>query len=155
MGNINDLQRLKQSRIIAMRKSMNLSKENGLNIYKNALRRLDNDGFNIDNKGSQYIADLINLFYHERKLLEKYYKRPSYQGYWDLSDIKNPHYINIGNGKFVISEMRNEIIKSPYEDDDADLNELIYDLTDIEIARCNEDNRRYDEQISYKKLLLK
>lgn len=154
---------LKLHRIDAVKKSQALSKRNNIDIYRSAIYRLDGDGFNISEIGSQNIARLIYRLYHERWLLEKYYKRASYQGYWDLSDINNPHYkslsdrkkLSLGNGERIIEGIRESIIHSQCEADDVDLNELIYDLCDIEIRRHNEDDRERDESISYKKLLLK
>ena len=144
-------------RIEAMRKSMNKSKQKGIDIYRSALNRLDGDGFHIEDRGSQDIARLINQLYHERLLLEKYYKRPSYIGYWDLSDISNPHYsmINDMSNRKIMDNIREAIIHSYLEEDDADINDLIYELTDNEISLYNEDDRPYSERISYKKLLLK
>ena len=145
----------KQHRIESVKKSQRLSERNGIDIYRSALLRLEGDCFNIEEIGSQDIAKIIYRLYHERWLLEKYYKRPSYEGYWDLSDPKNPHYKSLGSGKRIIGEMRESIINSSCEEDNADLNELLYDLCDLEIRKYNEDNREPEERISYKKLLLK
>lgn len=145
----------RQHRIEAVKKSQRLSEKNKIDIYRSALFRLEGDCFNIEEIGSQDIAKLIYRLYHERWLLEKYYKRPSYEGYWDLSNPKNPHYKSLGSGKKIMDEMRSSIINSLCEDDNADINELIYDLCDLEISKYNEDNKDYEERISYKKLLLK
>jgi hypothetical protein len=152
---------LKLHRIQAVKKSQALSEKNGIDIYGSAIYRLYCDGFNIDEMGSKNIARLIYMLYHERWLLEKYYKRASYRGYWNLSDINNPHYkslsdgkkIHLGNGEKILDNIRKSIIHSQCEEDDADINELIYDLCDIEIRMHNEDDRERGESISYKKLL--
>lgn len=143
---------LRQHRIV--RKSMIQSKKKHIDIYRSALDRLQGDAFIIKEAGSQYIAKLIYQLYHERKLLEKYHDRPSYQGYWDLSDINNPHYYRLGDSIQILKAIRESIIHSCCEEDDADINELIYDLSDLEISRHNEDKREYDDRISYKKILL-
>ena len=132
-------------------KQKQISEQNGIYIYKSALDRLWGDGFNLDDKGSKYIAKLIEALYHEKELLRRFYKRESFREYWDLKDKYNPHYFLLGDSDKIIGEMRESIIKSPYEKDDADLNELIYDLSDLEIMRY--EGRRDGQFLGYKKLL--
>ena len=147
-------------RIKHTRRQKAIAKHAGIDIYKSALRRLEGDGFDIEEPGSKYIARLIEALYHERELLEKYGKRDSYKGYWDLKDINNPHYEGLGDAKEIQKEMRESIIHSPYEDNDADINELIYDLADLEIKhydyyRSDKPDHKIDNAISYKKNLIK
>jgi len=142
-------------RLYAVQQSIIISEKKGIDIYRSALDRLRYDGFNLEELGTEYIAKLIFLLYHERSLLEMYYKRPGYQGYWDLSNDMNSHYKLLGNTKNKINNIRLAIEHSTCEENDADINELIYDLTDLEIRRYCEDSRPRDEQTSYKKLLLK
>ena len=122
------------ARLIHVIKQKRLSKKSGISIYESALSRLEHDGFNIEQKGSRYIAQLIEALYFERELLKKYYKRPSYEGYWNLNDINNPHYSELGDPKEILNEIRKSIIASCYEDDDADIQDLIYEFADMEIA---------------------
>ena len=141
-----------------VREQKRLAAEAGLDIYKSALERLYGDGFRIEQAGSMYMAKLIECLYHERELLNKYYRRLSYQGYWDLKDIYNPHYYQLGDSNEVQEEIRKSIIDSSCEKDDADLNELIYDLSDREIIQYNylyKDDMEHAAKnaISYKKLL--
>lgn len=124
-------------RVEYVHKQKRLAKEKGLDIYQSALERLYDDGFKIEQDGSIYIAKLIEDLYHERELLKKYSKRPSYLGYWDLKDIHNPHYYPLGDAREIQEEMRKSIISSSCEQNDADINELIYDLSDREIIKHN------------------
>lgn len=142
-----------------VRKQKKLAKKQKLDIYKSALIRLKEDGFKIKQKGSKYIAKLIEALYHERELLKLYSKRASFEGYWNLKDIYNPHYFELGDGKEIIDAMRKSIINS-YEKDDCDLNELIYFFADKEILVRNylyQDDPRYSAKnaMSYKKELKK
>ena len=145
-------------RIQHARKQKELAMQQGIDIYKSALERLNGDGFIIEEKGSQYIAKLIECLYLERELLKKYANRPSYEGYWDLNDPQNPHYYQLGDAKEIQEEMRKSIINSSCEDNDADFNELIYDLSDLEIFRNNyyrQDDPEYhgSKAISYIRIL--
>lgn len=133
-------------------KQRKISEQNGIYIYRSALDRLDNDGFNLDELGSQYIAKLIEALYHERELLRRFYKRESFREYWDLKDIYNPHYFLLGDSKLIMDEMKGSIIRSSCEKDDADLNELVYDLTDLEIQRY-EGRQQEGPILGYKHLL--
>lgn len=111
------------------------NKKVGIDIYKSALRRLDNDGFDTSQIGTRYIAKLVEVFYHEKKLLVRAYKRASLKGYWDLNDKENPHYFSLGVSEEVMTKMREAIIGSTLEENDTDFNEMIYDLADQEIFR--------------------
>lgn len=132
-------------------KQKQISEQNGIYIFKSALDRLDNDGFNLEEKGSEYIAKLVEALYHERELLRRFSKRKSFREYWDLKDKYNPHYFLLGDSEMIMGEMRKSIIKSPYEKDDTDLNELIFDLTDLEITRY--EGRQDGPILGYKQLL--
>ena len=72
--------------------SKEANKKVGIDIYKSALRRLDNDGFDTSQIGTRYIAKLVEVFYHEKKLLVRTYKRAAFKGYWDLNDKENHNY---------------------------------------------------------------
>lgn len=134
------------------------SKKSGIDIYQSALNRLYDDLFVIEQDGSKYLAKLIEALYHERALLLQFARDPSFARYWDLKDINNPHYIELGDAQQIIDEMRKSIIDSRCEKNDADLNELIYDLADREIIKYNylykdDEEHAAKNAISYKKLL--
>lgn len=136
-------------------KQRQISKQGKIDVYRSALNRLWYDGFYADQAGTIYIAKLIDVLYHERELLKRFYKRPSFKGYWNLNDKSNPHYFLLGDSEKVISSMRKSIVLSQYEEDDTDICELVYDLTDREMARNLLYHGASKEDVPSYKLLLK
>lgn len=149
---------MNKHRVMNMRKQKRLAEQDGLKIYESALSNLYNDGFFIEESGTQYIAKLIEQLIYEREFLKKYCNRKSYEGYWDLEDKNNPHYAELGNGKKILRQIRKSIIHSYFEDDDISINDLIYHFADQDILYyyyLYKDDPEYssDKAISYNKLL--
>lgn len=142
-------------RIETIRKSSEAAK-NSLSARRDALRRLENDGFNIKDEGTQYLASIIAIYFHERKLYERCKDREAYKGYWDLSDLSNKHYGMLGhNPERVIQEIYKAIGKNDIEDGPID--EMIYEITDNMIHSYDRDDviDNDKEFISYTKILKK
>lgn len=121
--------------------------ERQVSIRKCALDYLENDGFNIEDQGTQYLASLITLLYHERKLYRrKDIKDKAY--YWNLNDWNNEHFGMLGNTK---ENVINAILSSIGTNDmeNGPIDELVYEMADSIIYRYNRDERR----VRYEKLL--
>lgn len=120
-----------------------------ISIRKSVLENLENDGFNIEDLGTQYLASLITLLYHERKL----YRRKNIKGkakYWNLADWNNEHFGMLGSTKEnVINAILNSISTNTIEGGPID--ELVYEIADNTIYHYNRDERR----VRYEKLLTK
>ncbi len=140
------------------------SEENGIFIFKDALDFLEIDGFDITQKGTEYIAKFIDVLYHEKELLLLCFNRRGeidgfWKDFWNLNDRNNPHYTLYGDSNIIIPEMRKSIKSSLYESDDTNLNELIYQITDTQIDRRGYFSKElpgheYAHNVSYRKILL-
>lgn len=120
--------------------------------YKVSIRQMfldhisKSDGFDENDLGTQYLASLMAILYHERRL---YYADYNYdfRSYYDLSDENNKHFSMFGVDKDTfIDEINKSIEKNPY--DDGPLNELVYDVVDYFIYtygldRDNKYKKRY------------
>ena len=119
-------------------------------IRKRVLDDLEWDGFFLKDKGTQYLASLITIFFHERKL----YRRGDIcdKSYWDLSDFSNEHYGMLGNSKSnVIREILKAIRNSEIEN--GPIEEVVYTIADSigYYGRDRDDRKR----VPYVKLLKK
>lgn len=129
--------------------SIQETKERNINIRKEVLEVLEEDGFNLNEQGTQYLASLITIFYHERKMYRR--KDIEDKSYWNLDDWFNEHYGMLGNEKervvnAILSSIgKNEIESGPIDD-------LVYDIADSMIHRYNRDDERRER---YTKLLSK
>ena len=129
--------------------SIQETKERNINIRKEVLEVLEEDGFNLNQQGTQYLASLITIFYHERKMYRR--KDIEDKSYWNLDDWFNEHYGMLGNEKervvnAILSSIgKNEIESGPIDD-------LVYDIADSMIHRYNRDDERRER---YTKLLSK
>ena len=129
--------------------SIQETKERNINIRKEVLEVLEEDGFNLNEQGTQYLASLITIFYHERKMYRR--KDIEDKSYWNLDDWSNEHYGMLGNEKervvnAILSSIgKNEIESGPIDD-------LVYDIADSMIHRYNRDDVRRER---YTKLLSK
>ena len=85
-------------------------------------------GFDVNDLGTQYLASLMSVLYHERRLFYKNYRNNN-TSYYDLSDENNKHFSMFGvdKDKFV-EEINKSIDKNPH--DDGPLDELVYDVVD-------------------------
>lgn len=95
-------------------------------IRENALEALEWAGFNKDDAGTQYIATLATIFFHEREL---YRREDTDKSYWDLSDCDNVHYGMLGLPKQkVIADILTVMDKNAYASRSHET--LIYNLAD-------------------------
>lgn len=144
------------ARIEAIKASIETTKKSYVNIRRHALSILEYDGFNVKDKGTQYLASLITLYFHERKFYEKVGERKTYEGYWDLDKLSNEHYKMLGNKPTeVVKEILIAIEKNEMED--CMIDDLVYDLTDSLIHAYDRDYvfDNDKEFIRYTKLLKK
>lgn len=125
--------------------SINETKENyNLSIRDMFLNHISqSDGFDINDLGTQYLASLMTMLYHERRL---YYTARD-TSYFDLNDENNKHYSMFGiNSKTFIDEINKSIEKNPK--DDGPIDELVYDVVNYFIYRYgmdadNDNQKRY------------
>ena len=129
--------------------SIQETKERNINIRKEVLEVLEEDGFNLNEQGTQYLASLITIFYHERKMYRR--KDIEDKSYWNLDDWSNEHYGMLGNEKErVVNAILSSIGKNEIESGPSD--DLVYDIADSMIHRYNRDDERRER---YTKLLSK
>jgi len=111
-------------------------KEKRINVRKFVLNTLELDGFKKGDKGTEYLATLITILYHERKMLEYMDDR----SYWDLSDLLNEHYSMLGDTKEnVISIINKSINKN--ELDDGPLENIAYQIADYTNYHFNKNEK--------------
>jgi len=124
--------------------------EKGINIKEEILNILKEEGFDIEESGTKYLASLTALLFHERKLYQKLHKRESYQDYWNLSDDKNEHYQMLGaSSRQVINAMKASIAAS--DKSMETIPSLIFNITDNLV-------QSYDKEeaiIKYQKMIKK
>ena len=145
-------------------KNRKKSEEHGIFIYKDVLDFLSIDGFDISQMGTKYIAKFVDVLYHEKELLLLCYNRRGeidgfWKDFWNLNDKNNPHYSLYGESSIIIPKMRESIVSSSFEEDDTNINEFIYGLTDTQIARRGYfpkelPGHEYAHSVSYSKILL-
>lgn len=139
---------IQRNKIVAL-SSKELS-EKGINIKEEVLNVLKEEGFNIEESGTRYLASLIALLFHERKLYQRLHDRQSYQNYWNLNDEKNEHYHMLGdNSRQVIKAMK-ESLKTSKRDSEM-ISSLIFRITDEIVKNYDKDK----EMIGYIKILKK
>lgn len=117
-------------------------------IRTRALNILEDDGYLKEDKGTQYLASLITLLFHERKL----YRRRDIEdnGYFDLSLKNNEHYSMLGDKP---NKVREEIHKAMEHAKDyyTPIDELVYIITDNIMHLYKEDgsekNNSYSKNI--------
>ncbi len=63
-------------------------------IKASIMENLKYDGFDLNDEGTKHLANLILMFFHERKLYR--IEEPQYKNYWDLDDPSNEHYKMFG-----------------------------------------------------------
>ena len=96
-------------------------------IYDLALEELYWHGFSKEAKATKYLATLITIFYHERKLYDK--KGKSHEEYWNLGSWDNKHYKMLGqNSEFLIKEITTALKNN--KEEKRSLEEIIYDTAD-------------------------
>lgn len=108
-------------------------------IRERALDSLEWIGYQKEDKGTQYLATLITIFYHERKL----YHRKDFpdKRYWDLEDWNNEHYGMMGAPK---ERVIYEILEANSHNPDlcCPFEETVYRITDSLGAIKYDENTR-------------
>lgn len=107
-------------------------------------------GYDLNDKGTEYLATLITIFFHERKLYQQ--KNIDDKSYWNLKDFSNEHYQMLGdNPDNVIKQISNSINKNEYED--GSIAEVVYTLADI-VGVYGKD-RKDKERVPYSRMLIR
>lgn len=93
-------------------------------IKENVLNDLNNDGYNIELNGTKLIADLITMFYHERKLFDMMKNNIYYNRFWNLDNNDNVHYKMLGlDSEEAILQMQESI-------DNNTISSIVYPIVD-------------------------
>ena len=89
---------------------------------------LESDGFDINNEGVIYLAKLICILYHERKLYYDCCDDPF--NYWNLDNFSNIHYEMLGgNRNKVIHSIISSFVKNDLTGDLA-ISDYVYSFVD-------------------------
>ena len=117
-------------------------------IRQRVLKDLQNEGYNLEDIGTQYLATLATMYYHERNLFRM--DNIEDNGYFDLSLKYNEHYSMLGNKPDIVRNSINEAIYNAYGEV-VPIDEIVYFLADnYNISETSENNKKY-----YSKVLLK
>ena len=93
-------------------------------IKENVLNDLNNAGYDIELKGTKLIADLITMFYHERKLFSMMKNNIYYNRFWNLDNNDNVHYKMLGlDSEEAILQMQESI-------DNNTISSIVYPIVD-------------------------
>ena len=93
-------------------------------IEENVLNDLKNAGYDIELKGTKLIADLITMFYHERKLFGLMNNNIYYNRFWNLDNNDNVHYKMLGlDSEEAILQMQESI-------DNNSISNIVYNIAD-------------------------
>ena len=115
-------------------------------IRESILEDLSNRNWDAFDLGSQYIATLATMYYHEREL----FKRKDNKEYFDLSIYDNEHLKMLGTTPYKARIAMNKAIYK-YEGSYLPIDEIVYELADEYIAISNTKKRKK----YYSKTLLK
>ncbi len=125
-------------------------------VRQRTLEDLEEEGFNLKDKGTQYLATLITIYFHERKLFRiKNFTNQAYFDktilrYFNLNRKDNEHYSMLGTTKEkAVKEMNNAIAKS--NNPNTTIEEIVYDIADYYITKHREDGD--EKNVSYTKNL--
>jgi len=92
------------------------------------LNELVKSGFNKEEEGTKYLADLTTMLYLENKMLNNISLNENYVKYWDLNDNDNVHFLMLNNNtEEVISKIQESINNS---DRDESIADIAYSLAD-------------------------
>lgn len=114
----------------------------GQTIKNKVSKELNSNGFNLEEKGTNYLINLITMFYQERKLFNERLYSDYYRDFWDLSDENNVHYRLLGNNPEEVRLSIEESINNSYYNND--ISKLVYTTADK--FGYNKDN---SDKISY------
>ena len=93
-------------------------------IEENVLNDLKNAGYDIELNGTKLIADLITMFYHERKLFSLMDNNIYYNRFWNLDNNDNVHYKMLGlDSEEAILQMQESI-------DNNSISNIVYNIAD-------------------------
>lgn len=93
-------------------------------IEENVLNDLKNAGYDIELNGTKLIADLITMFYHERKLFGLMNNNIYYNRFWNLDNNDNVHYKMLGlDSEEAILQMQESI-------DNNSISNIVYNIAD-------------------------
>lgn len=107
-------------------------------------------GYDLNDSGTKYLATLITIFFHERKLYQQKYIED--KDYWNLKDFSNEHYKMLGdNPENVIELISSSINKNEYED--GSIAEVVYTLADI-VGVYGKDCK-VKERVPYSRMLVR
>ncbi len=126
----------------------NIYKEKRLNKIPNIEERdIDDDimeylfinNFKPNEKGTEYLKELIETLYHERYLYDK--TTNDEFNYWDLDNYTNIHYKYVGSPReLVISEIIKTIVNSRPSTVRIDISRIVYNGVNS-ICEYNEKNK--------------
>ena len=115
-------------------------------IRRRVLKDLQNEGYNLEDIGTQYLASLITMYYHERNL----YRMDNIDdnGYFDLSLKYNEHYSMLGNKPDIVRDSIKNAIYNTYGEY-IPIDETVYYHTNnyIELS-FNKDNKYYTKALT-------
>lgn len=121
-----------KERVNATMESLRETDSIKLSISDIALDLLEELGFERNAEGTEYLADVIESLYHERKVFD------SNNDFFDFNDLNNNHY-HFSNEyyecglKYLVSCIQEELEKS-YMNEQS-LNDVIYDVTNDIISQ--------------------
>ena len=122
------------------------------NLRDRILEDLSIYGYNPNDKGVQYLASLILIYIHERKLFRKQDIVPI--EYWDLNKSNNEHFKMLGNKP---KEVKNEIDKciKNNKKEYSSLAQIVYEIADyygfFRLDRGDPEKKSYTLTLIYDK----
>ena len=97
-------------------------------IKEMILDNLEKSGYNLEEKGTMYLADLATMLFQERKLFGERLYSENIKEFWDLDENDNVHYRMLGNNPDeVILSIEDSINNS--EENEA-ISTIVYSLVD-------------------------
>lgn len=140
---MNKLEKKKMHRALYENKKILESIKEFNKRYRVSVRKMilnhisQSDGFDENDLGTQYLASLMAVLFHERRMYYLDYKDRGTE-YYDLSNEDNEHFgmFGVSKDKF-LSEINKSIEKNDFEE--GPLDELVYDVVDYFIFRYGQD----------------
>ena len=114
-------------------------------IEECVLNDLNNAGYDIELNGTKLIADLITMFYHERKLFDMMKNNIYYNRFWNLDNNDNVHYKMLGlDSEEAILQMQESI-------NNNSISSIVYSIADKYINN-NSNEISYTKKFTMKDL---
>ena len=120
-------------------------------VRNSILMDLENSGFRLNRVGTQYLATLITMYFHERKLFRR--KDIEDNGYFDLSLKNNEHFSMLGTTPDKARKAMENSIRNAEYWNGASIAEVVYTLADNYMYMYREDGD--EKNIPSSKVLLK